>query len=134
MLVNPIKRGAELNLKIDSLTYGGKGISKYNGLVIFTNNVLPGQTIKAKIVKKKKNFLEAIPLEIIEESPFKQKEKCNHFNDCGGCKTQDLLYSEQINQKENQIIEALTHLGKINVKKIEPIIQSELIYEYRNKM
>ena len=129
-----LKKGSELNLTIDSLSYGGKGISRYDGIVIFTNNVLPGQTIKAKIIKKKKTYLEAIPIEIIKESPFKQKEKCNHFYDCGGCKTQDLKYEEQINQKENQIIEALNHLGKLNVKAIEPIIKSDIIYEYRNKM
>jgi len=132
--MNLIKKGSELNLKINSLSYGGKGISRHDGIVIFTNNVLPGQIIKAKIIKKKKNYLEAIPLEIIEESPFKQKEKCNHFYDCGGCKTQDLNYQEQINQKENQIIEALTRLAKINVEKIQPIIKSDMIYEYRNKM
>ena len=129
-----LKKGSEVNLTIDSLSYGGKGISRYDGIVIFTNNVLPGQTIKAKIIKKKKTYLEAIPIEIIKESPFKQKEKCNHFYDCGGCKTQDLKYEEQINQKENQIIEALNHLGKLNVKAIEPIIKSDIIYEYRNKM
>ena len=134
MIVNPIKKGTELNLKIDSLSYGGKGISRYDGIVIFTNNVLPGQTVKAKIIKKKKSYLEAISIELIEESPFKQKEKCNHFYDCGGCKTQDLDYKEQINQKENQIIDALRHLAKINIEKIEPIIKSKLIYEYRNKM
>ena len=49
-----IKKGSELNLTIESLAYGGKGISKYNDIVVFTNNVLPGQTIKAKIIKKKK--------------------------------------------------------------------------------
>jgi len=130
----PIKKGEEINLTIDSLSYGGKGISKYDGIVIFTNNVLPGQIIKAKIIKKKKNYLEAIPVKIIKESPFKQKEKCNHFYDCGGCKTQNLEYEEQINQKEQQIIEALNHLGKLNVKEIEPIIKSDMIYEYRNKM
>ena len=54
MIVNKIKKGSELNLKIDSLTYGGKGISKFDGLVIFTNNVLPGQLIKAKIIRKKR--------------------------------------------------------------------------------
>ncbi len=130
----PIKKGSEINLTIDSLSYGGKGISRHDGMVIFTNNVLPGQTIKAKIIKKKKTYLEAIPIEIIKESPFKQKEKCNHFYDCGGCKTQNLIYEEQINQKEKQIIEALNHLGKLNVKEIEPIIKSDMIYEYRNKM
>jgi len=129
-----MKKGSEVNLTIDALSYGGKGISRYDGIVIFTNNVLPGQIIKAKIIKKKKSYLEAIPIEIIKESPFKQKEKCKHFYDCGGCKTQDLKYEEQINQKENQIIEALNHLGKINVKEIEPIIKSDMIYEYRNKM
>ena len=102
-----MKKGSEVNLAIDSLSYGGKGISRYDGIVIFTNNVLPGQIIKAKIIKKNKSYLEAIPIEIIKESPFKQKEKCNHFYDCGGCKTQDLKYEEQINQKENQIIEGL---------------------------
>jgi len=130
----PIKKGSEINLTIDSLSYGGKGISRHDGIVIFTNNVLPGQTIKAKIIKKKKTYLEAIPIEIIKESPFKQQEKCNHFYDCGGCKTQDLKYEEQTNQKENQIIEALNHLGKLNVKAIEPIIKSDMIFEYRNKM
>jgi len=130
----PIKKGEEINLTIDSLSYGGKGISKYDGIVIFTNNVLPGQIIKAKIIKKKKSYLEAVPIEIIKESPFKQKEKCNHFYDCGGCKTQNLDYEEQISQKTNQIIEALNHLGKLNVKEIEPIIKSDMIYEYRNKM
>ena len=51
-----IKKGSELDLKIDSLSYGGRGISRYEGIVIFTNNVLPGQLIKAKIIKKKKNY------------------------------------------------------------------------------
>ena len=134
MIINKIKKGSELNIKIDSLTYGGKGISKCDGLVIFTNNVLPGQLIKAKIIRKKKSYLEAIPLEILKESPFKQKEKCVHFYDCGGCKTQDLDYKEQLSQKENQIIESLIHLGNIKIQQIEPILKSDQIYEYRNKM
>ena len=134
MIINKIKKGSELNIKIDSLTYGGKGISKCDGLVIFTNNVLPGQLIKAKIIRKKKSYLEAIPLEILKESPFKQKEKCIHFYDCGGRKTQDLDYKEQLSQKENQIIESLIHLGNIKIQQIEPILKSDQIYEYRNKM
>lgn len=134
MIMNKIKKGSELNLKIESLIYGGKGISKYDGLVIFTNNVLPGQLIKAKIIRKKKSFLEAIPLEVLKESPFKTKEKCIHFYDCGGCKTQDLEYKEQLSQKENQIIESLKHLGNIKIQKIEPMLKSDQIYEYRNKM
>ena len=78
--MNPlIKKGSELNLQIDSLSYGGKGISRYEGIVIFTNNVLPGQTVKARIIKKKKNYLEAIPIEVIEESFIDPTDKMKKF-------------------------------------------------------
>ena len=131
---NTIKKGTEIEIFIDSLAYGGNGISKYEGIVIFTKNVIPGQTVKVKVVKNKKTYLEAIPLEIIEESKYKIEEKCNHFNDCGGCKIQDLEYEEQISQKFNQTKEALKHIGKIKVNSINEIIKSPKIFEYRNKM
>ena len=129
-----IKKGTQLNLKIDSLAYGGQGVSRYNGIVIFTKNVLPGETVLVKIIKKNKNYLEAIPIETIKKSPFENKEKCMHFVDCGGCQTQNLIYEEQLNQKYNQVIDALNHITNIKSININPIIKSELIFEYRNKM
>ena len=131
---NTIKKGTEIEIFIDSLAYGGNGISKYEGIVIFTKNVIPGQTVKVKVVKNRKTYLEAIPLEIIKESKYKIEEKCSHFNDCGGCKIQDLEYEEQISQKFNQTKEALKHIGKIKVNSINEIIKSPKIFEYRNKM
>ena len=71
---NTIKKGMEIEIFIDSLAYGGNGISKYEGIVIFTKNVIPGQTVKVKVVKNKKTYLEAIPLEIIKESKYKIEE------------------------------------------------------------
>jgi len=131
---NIIKKGTILELTIDKLAYGGNGISKYEGMIIFTKNVLPGQTVKVKIIKNKKTYLEAICLEKIKKSSFEKKERCNHFNDCGGCKTQNLDYTEQTNQKYQQVIESLNHLGKIKIKHVNPIIKSKNIFEYRNKM
>ena len=131
---NTIKKGTEIDISIDSLAYGGNGISKYNGIVVFTKNVIPGQIVKAKIIKNKKTYLEAIPLEIIKESKYKIEEKCSHFNDCGGCKIQDLEYSQQTKQKFNQTKEALEHIGKIKISSINQIIKSPKIFEYRNKM
>ena len=131
---NPLKKGTEINVTIDSLAYGGSGVSKYDGIVIFTKNVIPGQEVKAKIIKNKKKFLEAIPIEIIKDSIHAVDVKCNHFNDCGGCKIQNLNYDEQINQKYIQTIEALNHIGKIKIKTINKIIKSTKIFEYRNKM
>ena len=86
---NLLKKGTEIDITIDSLAYGGSGVSKYDGIVIFTKNVIPGQKVKAKIIKNKKlKFLEAIPIEIIKDSIHAVDVKCNHFNDCGGCKIQ----------------------------------------------
>ena len=107
MKYNTVKKGTEIEIFIDSLAYGGNGISKYEGIVIFTKYVIPGQIVKVNVVKNKKTYLEAIPLEIIKESKYKIEEKCSHFNDCGGCKIQDLEYEKQISQKFNQTKEAL---------------------------
>ena len=116
-----IKKGSELNLTIESLAYGGKGISKYNDIVIFTNNVLPGQKIKAKIIKKKKKYLEAILIEIVKESVFKQDEKCSHFYDCGGCKIQDLEYKQKLYKEAllewNDMLKNLNDTELINFSK-----------------
>tara|TARA_B100000614_G_scaffold114181_1_gene102583 strand:- start:11397 stop:12803 length:1407 start_codon:yes stop_codon:yes gene_type:complete len=129
-----LKKGSILNLEIDSLTYGGKGISKHQGIVIFTNNVLPGQKIEAKIIKKKKKFLEAIPINIIKDSKHKTKPNCNHFNDCGGCKSQNLIYEEQLKQKYKQVIDSLKFLAKIENPYVKEMIGCKNIFEYRNKM
>ena len=53
---NTIKKGMEIEIFIDSLAYGGNGISKYEGIVVFTKNVIPGQTVKVKVVKNKKTY------------------------------------------------------------------------------
>ena len=64
-----IKRGAELELQIESLAYGGKGIAKVDNFVIFVKGAIPGQTVNARVYKKKKGFAEANTLEVIKESP-----------------------------------------------------------------
>ena len=64
-----IKRGSELELKIESLSYGGKGVSHYNDFVVFVKNAIPGQTVKALVYRKKPGYAEARSLDIIHESP-----------------------------------------------------------------
>ena len=95
-----LKKGQEIELQIDDLAYGGKGLSRLNNFVIFVEKAIPGQKVLAYITKKKKGFAEAKIKEIISESPFFTDPKCSHFPTCGGCKTQQLLYKEQLNQKK----------------------------------
>ena len=77
-----IKRKAEIELKIESLAYGGMGIAKKENFVIFVKNAIPGQTVIARIYKKKKGYAEARALKILVESPNVVKPKCNHFYIC----------------------------------------------------
>ena len=77
-----IKRGTEIELDIESLAYGGKGVAKTNNFVIFVKNAIPGQKVLARIYKKRKGYAEASIKEILEESKHAEKVQCNHYYIC----------------------------------------------------
>lgn len=129
-----IKKGETLELNIESLAYGGKGIAKVDDFVIFVKNAIPGQTVRALIYKKKSGFAEARPLEIIKESPDAVTARCEHFEYCGGCTFQQLDYPKQIEQKKQQVIDAFQRLAGLKSVTIDKVISSKNIYNYRNKM
>ena len=130
----PIKKGTEVNLTIESLAFGGKGIAKVDDFVIFVKNAIPGQTVRAFIYRKKSGYAEARPLEILTESPNTTAPLCEHFQHCGGCTFQQLKYSEQVEQKQQQVIDAFQRLAGVENVKINKVIPSKNIYNYRNKM
>ena len=74
-----IKKGMELELKINSLAYGGMGLAKKDNFVIFVKNAIPGQTVNALIYKKKKGYAEARVISIINDSPNAVDVKCSHY-------------------------------------------------------
>lgn len=129
-----IKKGEILELEIESLAYGGKGIAKVNDFVIFVKDAIPGQKVKALVYKKRSGFAEARPVEILEESKDYTKPKCQHFNYCGGCTIQQLEYDKQILYKVQQVKDAFQRLAGIEKVQIDDVIKSEQIYNYRNKM
>lgn len=129
-----IKKGEILELEIESLAYGGKGVSKADDFVIFVKNTIPGQKVKAFIYKKRSGFAEARPLEVIQESDDYVKPVCEHFEHCGGCTFQQLEYGKQLEQKVQQVKDAYKRLAGIEEVKIVEIIKSDKIYNYRNKM
>lgn len=131
---SPIKKGTEVTLTIESLAFGGKGVAKVDDFVIFVKNAIPGQTVKAFIYKKRSGYAEARPVEVIKESPNYTVPPCEHFKYCGGCTFQQLNYDEQIEQKKQQVIDALQRLAGIDNVKLDKVIPSNNIYNYRNKM
>lgn len=123
-----------LRIKIDSLAFGGKGVGKVDGYVVFVEKGLPGDLADVRIYRIKSNFCEGKIENIIEPSPHRVIPPCEHFSYCGGCKWQDLDYPVQTKYKEDQLREALIHIGNIPDPPVEPIIKAHKIYYYRNKM
>ena len=127
-----IKRKAELELKIESLAYGGMGIAKKENFVIFVKGAIPGQIVIARVYKKKKGYAEARVLKVLVESPNVVEPRCNHFYICS--KIQNLSYEEQLKEKGNQVKDAFRRLGDFKDFKLNNIIKGNPIFNYRNKM
>lgn len=123
-----------VRLRIDDLAFGGKGVGKLDGYVIFVEGGLPGDLAEVYLYKSGAKFGEGRIEKLIEPSPHRVQAPCEHFEYCGGCKWQNLEYAIQKKYKEDQLRAALIHIGKIPDPPVEPIIGAHKIYYYRNKM
>ena len=129
-----IKKGQLLELEISGIAFGGKGIAKVNGLVVFVDQAVPLDRVIARIVKRKKQHAEARVESIIEPSPFRIKPPCMYSGFCGGCKWQFLNYDRQLEYKQQHVKESIERIGLIRDVQVHSAIPSEKIFEYRNKM
>ncbi|HEX9654372.1 MAG TPA: 23S rRNA (uracil(1939)-C(5))-methyltransferase RlmD [bacterium] len=129
-----LKKGDQLKLKIETLAFGGRGVARADGMVIFVDGALPGQQVVARIVRARKAYAEARRTAILEESPEKVTARCPHFGDCGGCLFQNLDYAAQLKYKRLQVIESLQHLGGFEHPSVLEALASPEQFYYRNKM
>src|SRR3954464_14809870 len=118
----PVTRDQELELDIDTLAYGGNGVARSNGFVIFVRRGLPGDRVRARVTKVKRSFAEALAVDGLEPSPLRVEAPCQHYPACGGCRFQDLAYEAQVEQKHSQVLDALRRLGGIAEPPLEPIL------------
>ena len=130
----PIAKDEELELKIDSLAYGGNGVARLNGFVVFVKRGLPGDTVRARVTKVKRNHAEALAVEVVEPGAPRVAAPCKHYPECGGCKFQDLAYEAQTEAKHEQVADALRRIGGIQDAPLEPIVPAKSVFHYRNKL
>jgi 23S rRNA (uracil1939-C5)-methyltransferase len=130
----PVKRDQELDLKIDSLAYGGNGVARLNGFVVFVRRGLPGDTVRARVTKVKRGWAEALATEVITPGAQRVEAPCAHYPACGGCRFQDLAYEAQIAAKADQVRDALQRIGGFAEPPLEPILPAESQFHYRNKL
>ena len=129
-----IKKGQQIELDIESLAYGGQGVARVDDFVVFVNGAIPGQKVKALVIRKKKSYAEARLIEIKQQSPLAAEPRCIHFGFCGGCRLQNLNYGEQVKAKGAQVDDILRRLGGLKDFELYPAVPSENSYYYRNKM
>lgn len=122
------------NLHIIDIAEEGKGVAKSDELVVFVEKAVPGDVVDVRIVKKKKNFAEAVIETLHTSSELRTDPFCQHFGTCGGCKWQHMQYEAQLQFKYKSVEAALQRLAKINTSMMEPILGSAEDTYYRNKL
>jgi 23S rRNA (uracil1939-C5)-methyltransferase len=130
----PVQRDDELELKVDSLAFGGNGVARLDGFVVFVRRGLPGDTVRARVTKVQRRHAEAVATEVLEAGPARVEAPCPHFPACGGCRFQDLAYDAQVAAKYAWVEDSLRRIAGIAEPPLEPILPAEEPFGYRNKM
>lgn len=135
-----MSRKKKKNIILDNLrliTAGAKGVAigkTEEGKTVLVSGAVPGDLVKARVRKSKKQYYEAEAIEVLEPSEDRVAPECRHFGVCGGCKWQNLSYNKQLDFKQNEVLNNLKRIGGIADFKALPILGSEEVYFYRNKM
>jgi len=123
-----------VDLKIEDVAFGGKGVGRENGKAVFVPFTIDGEMISAQITREKKQFAEAEVVDLQERSPHRVNPECSYFGRCGGCSYQHIDYERQLAIKWRQVRDVLQRIGKFKDIPMRPIIPSPISYAYRNRI
>ncbi|MGD2185415.1 MAG: 23S rRNA (uracil(1939)-C(5))-methyltransferase RlmD, partial [Desulfobacterales bacterium] len=129
-----VKKGQQIEVEISDIAFGGKGLTRLNGMAVFVDQAVPGDVALIRIIRKKKHYAEARIMDLIKASPHRIHPPCVYSGFCGGCKWQFLKYEVQLKYKRQHVRESLQHIGQIKGVRVHPTIPSPLAFGYRNKM
>lgn len=122
-----------VELRVDSIAFEGKAIAKIDGYVVFISGGVPGDLVKAKILKRKRDYAEAKVVEVISASAQRVEPRCRYFGVCGGCRWQQMEYEEQLRFKRRHVVDAFERIGGLRID-VSETVRADEIYEYRNKI
>jgi 23S rRNA (uracil1939-C5)-methyltransferase len=129
------RRGEQLEVEVDSLAFGGRGVARADGFVVFVAGALPGDRVRVEVTKGKKRFAEARVVELLQAAADRVPDRCTHGGEpCPGAPWQGLPYERQLQIKAEQVDEALRRLGGLDGFELEPIVAAEEQWRYRNKL
>jgi 23S rRNA (uracil1939-C5)-methyltransferase len=128
-------KGDELVLDVDTLAYGGRGVARSNGYVVFVSGALPGDRVRARLTKSKRAFAEARTVELIRPGADRVPDRCVHGGErCPGAPWQGLAYERQLAYKREQVDDALRRIGGLEAFELERPVPAAEPWRYRNKL
>jgi 23S rRNA (uracil1939-C5)-methyltransferase len=129
------RRGELLEVEVDSLAFGGRGVARTGGFVVFVAGGLPGDRVRVEVTKAKKRFAEARTVELLRAGADRIPDRCSHGGEpCPGAPWQGLPYERQLEIKSEQVAEALRRIGELEGFELEQIVPAERQWRYRNKL
>ncbi|MCI4669139.1 MAG: 23S rRNA (uracil(1939)-C(5))-methyltransferase RlmD [Bacteroidia bacterium] len=132
--IRKIKKPFQVELELHDAASDGRAVGRHDDKVVFVEGGVPGDLVEAKVYAKQKKFLVGSMENLIRPSEDRVDPQCEHFKACGGCKWQHMAYPAQIKYKEAQVLAALKRIGKIESQEYLPILGSNEIFNYRNKV
>jgi 23S rRNA (uracil1939-C5)-methyltransferase len=129
------RRGELLEVEVDSLAFGGRGVARADGFVVFVAGGLPGDRVRVEVTKAKKRFAEARTVELLQAGADRIPDRCVHGGEpCPGAPWQGLAYEQQLSQKSDQVAEALRRIGGLEGFEQEETVAATEQWRYRNKL
>jgi len=122
--------GDELELVVESLAHGGRGVARSGGYVLFVQGAIPGDRVRARVFKRKRSYGEARVSELLEPAPDRIEPRAAH----PGAPWQVLPYERQLEEKQSQVVDALERIGGFEQAPVEPIVPAVEQWHYRNKL
>ncbi len=123
-----------MRLTFHDLAFGGKGVARTDGMVVFVPQAIPGETGEVTITRRKKKFAEGRLEHLEEASPQRVTPPCRYFGRCGGCAYQHIDYPAQLVYKAAQVETVIRRIGKLTEVPMRPTLPSPRPYGYRNRI
>lgn len=130
----PFQPGQRFAATVGELAFGGEGVVRVEGFVVFVPFVAPGEEVELELVEVKKHFARARLVQVLRPSPHRVEPQCRYFGVCGGCQYQHLAYTEQLRIKQRQLGELLQRLGGLDPAVVAPVVPCPQPYGYRNRI
>ena len=130
----PVRRGQSYEIQIERLGTSGEGVGRYENFTVFVPQALPNERVLTVIEEVKKTYARGRIHKILQESPDRTTPLCEIYDECGGCQLQHLSYEAQLRAKRAQVVDALTHIGKLPQIPVMETLRAEEPWNYRNKM